>query len=253
MTSREVQDAVGEAPARTKGNDATSTKQSGLQQRAAELRGIVEKPSEKELAAAELANVERQIADAREAEATQAAENRLLGLRRAVGSVAASMDGDEKRVREKIAELAEAVTRLNDRHGQVSHLKAEAAALCDRFGLASPTFPKVVPPALRGLDVTPSVGLAGIAQVRVKVERCEHGLRERRNYEEVRGTEGYQIIESAGLTPFPDLTQGQRRVIEARGREHAATQRQSASLTETLESVTRAFGAAPSRTGIGAL
>lgn len=224
MSSPEVDDAVGEAPARSA--KVKDNEQSTLEQRAAELRRVVEQPTE---AAAELAAVERQIAETREANAKEAAQARLLGIRRAYGSVTSSLDADEKRVRQKIDELGEAITRMNDRYSQVAQLRAEAMALSDRFALPTPALPNVIPPARRGL-VTGPVGFLDHADNLRPVEECEHRLRTRRSYGEVRDTEGYGIIEAAGLKPFPPLTQVQQRIIDERAREQEDIRRQLANL-----------------------
>lgn len=232
MTSREVQDAVGEASARSpKGTN--NTEQSALEHRAAELRRVVEEPSGKEKAVAELAIIERQIAEAREATGTQAAAARLLSIRRAYGSVASSIEADEARVREKMAEVADAIARLNDRYSQVVQLRAEAMALSDRFDLPKPTLPDVMAPARRELAVTLTLlpnQLLDHADRHQPAEECEHRMRTRRTYAEAAGTPGAEIIASAGLKGFPALSERQSEIIAARGREKAAERRQMAGL-----------------------
>lgn len=211
--------------------------------RAEELRRIVSQPSEKELAVAELAKIERELAEAREASAKAAAKDRLIGIRRAVGSVIASIDADEKRVREKAAELAEAIKKLNDRAGQVAALKAEADALCDRFALASVELPTVVPPLRRDIDLLP-VRLADHPAVIFGVtESCEHQMRSRRTYVEVEGSDGYAIIQAAGLIPFPELTPRQRGIVAERQREESGNAKALAGMGETIADTERAIAA----------
>lgn len=224
-----------------------------LEQRAAELKQIVEQPSDRERAAAELAKIERELAGSREAKAKEAAQLRLLGIRRAYGSVASSLDGDEQRLREAVALVAEAVEKMNGRFHQLMKLKAEAAALGDRFGLAVPALPQVTPPALRDVAVTPAVTLVGHVHARPKVERCEHGLRERRNYHEVQGTEGHAIISEAGLKPWPDLTDAQIRIVEQRAREAEESRRQLARMGGAIQGARTALAAIPGGSGVTAM
>ncbi|MEX2179339.1 MAG: hypothetical protein WD801_11545 [Gemmatimonadaceae bacterium] len=216
-----------------------------LEQRAEELRRIVAQPSEKEVAAAELAAIEQQMSERQEDEARERAKQRLLGIRRAIGSVVASLEEDEARVRAAKAALEDAIRRFNDRFGQVNGLKAEAEALCHRFQLPTPALPKVTAPALRGLETAPSVELVAHVRTRPRVEQCEHGLRERRTYAEVRGTEGHTIITAAGLRPFPELTERQQRGIAHREREQAETNRQHERMAQHVEEAKRALGAFP--------
>lgn len=196
-----------------------------------------------------IARLEEQLSEAREAQCRKDADARLLGIRRAYGSVATSIDGDEKRVREKVAELTDSVRRLNERYTHAMTLSAEAAALCDRFGLAMPALPPIVAPAQRDLDCTPEVGLLRSAQHRPVVEHCEHGVRERRTYEEVCGTEGYRIIEAAGRAPWPALTEQQQRFVAERAREQVETQRQFRGMGQTIEAVMCALDAVPGISG----
>lgn len=199
-----------------------------LERRAAELREIVERPSEREKAAGVLSLIERELAVAKAAEHKAAAEERLIGIKRAHGSVVASLDDDLVRVSEAKAAYEAAIIRANDRYRQVTRLWAEAAALSDRFNLPTPTLPIVVPPAMRKLSTQPSVELVGHLRSKPEMEKDEHGLRQRRTYHEVRGTPGYAIIEAAGLKPFPPLTESQQRAIDSLGRQSEEARRQLA-------------------------
>lgn len=190
-----------------------------------------------------LARLDEQVALAREAHAHEAAASRVLGIKRAHGSLVASLDGDEQRVREKAAELADAIAKMNARYHQLVKLRVEAGALVDRFGLDGVELPRVMPPALRGIEITPAVVLSDYLRPRPTVERCEHGLRERRTYAEVRGTEGHRIIEAAGPKPWPALTAHQRRVIEQRARAAAEEQREMARMAAQVGVVQGALDA----------
>ncbi len=57
------------------------------------------------------------------------------------------------------------------------------------------------------------------AHIRVAREQDEHGLRTRRSYEEIEGTEGFAIIQSAGLKPFNRVTPAQQQIIAGRERQ----------------------------------
>jgi hypothetical protein len=169
----------------------------------------------------------------REASAKQAATGRLVGIRRAYGSVQASMEADETRVNEKIAEVSDAIARLNDRYTQSAQLRAEALALADRFNLPKPTLPDIVPPMRRGFVaalVTLSNKPVDHANRYQPTEECAHQLRTRRTYAEAAGTPGGEIIEAAGLKPFPELTERQSTIIAAREREKEQERRQLAGL-----------------------
>jgi hypothetical protein len=50
--------------------------------------------------------------------------------------------------------------------------------------------------------------------VRSSFEQCEHNLRQRRDYAEISGSDGYGIIMKAGLRPFRPLTEQEKGVLE---------------------------------------
>jgi hypothetical protein len=204
--SAEVADAVGERP-------------ETLEERAAELRAIVGQPSERELAEAELRKVEAEIAARKTEEFTTVARARLLAIKKVDGSLASEEEDDDKRVEEARAALAEAITRRNDRHRERVTLRAEADALCDRFELPKPELRSLVPPDLRvGQVSVPAV--VGHVRLIEADEQCPQGVRRRRVYAEVKGTEAYRIIEAAGgPKPWSDLTESQQRFLEQKARE----------------------------------
>jgi len=204
--SKEVETAVGEAPT--------------LEQLAAGLRQIVAEPTEQERAAAELAAVERQIAEQREQDGKAAAKKRIDGISRAAGSVAASLDSDVERLVQLLTQTGAAIERLNDRYAQFVTLTVEGAALVDRFGVAGPKLPVVVAPARRAVSFDAIPPLAASHRPREpERETDDTGLRQRRSYAEVAGTEGFKIIVAAGLKPFPELTDRQRELIAERAAE----------------------------------
>lgn len=163
--------------------------------------------------------LEREAAAEREQTAKQRATSRLVGITRAYGSVAKQLDDDEKRVVEKIAEVQDAIARLNQRFTKAAELRAEAEALADRFDLPKLNLPILVAPRSREFVKPLSAlerGLLGFRTFYRSVEDCAHRLRTRRNYREIEGSEGFVIIEEAGLRPFPELNETQRGIVEGR-------------------------------------
>lgn len=62
--------------------------------------------------------------------------------------------------------------------------------------------------------------MAGHRRRRPSVKNDETGLRERRNYREVAGTEAHRIM-TTGLRPFAPLTKAQERMLAQREEESA--------------------------------
>lgn len=218
MPSKEVNAAVGEAGDKS------------LEQRAAELRRILEQPTVKDKAEAELREIERQIAETREADARLAAEKRMLGCKRAVGSVIASIEADDDRILETAKAFVAAAERVNARYSQYQSFAREDGSMRDRFTLDGEKLPFVIPPEARekvaaAARMVQAVTFAGYdtGDRRPTFESCEHGLRVRRTYEEVSGTPSAEIIQSAGLKPWPELTERQRERVAALGRQQEAS------------------------------
>jgi hypothetical protein len=226
MASREVRSAVGDAPEKS------------LEERAAELRAIVEKPSAKERAEAELREVEARIAARKEDEGREAARERCVGISRAVGSVVASIEGDEQNLAAAARAYVAALDRLNARYRQYEGLVAENDALVDRFGIEGAKIPSVVEPNRREGCIAAYRMVEGANFARSlfsspSVERCEHGVRMRRTYGEVASTEAHRIIEAAGLKPWPELTERQRKIVEAKARDDEEFRRRLAGVPDT--------------------
>ena len=60
------------------------------------------------------------------------------------------------------------------------------------------------------------------AYVRVLTEKCPHGLRQRRTYEEVASTPAAAIIKASGVPePWPDLVGQQQEIVDERERQAA--------------------------------
>jgi len=181
-----------------------------------------------------IASIETELVSDREADAVRKAKDRLLGIRRAWDSVAvSSIEAAEQRVVKKIAELSDEIAKLNDGYSRSVQLRAEAAALSDRFNLPKPTFPDVPPPARRdvavALTILPNTLLAS-AWRSEPTEQDEHEMRTRRTYEEANGTLGAEIIAAAGLKPWEPLTERQQEILAAREREKEQTRRALAGL-----------------------
>jgi hypothetical protein len=244
--SKEISDAVGEAPAKKDKSAAEllqelcaaiASARASYDAAVADCDWVTMGKATESLASLTVLRVKQEQVVAREVEAAGrvAAEARLLGIRRAYGSVASEMDEDEKR----IADLAEAIARLNNRYTKVAQLRTEALALSDRFGLEKPTLEFVVPPARREIATTLVLLQRSLLDHAnawpAPVEECEHKMRERRSYTEIKGTEGYDIITSVGLKPFPELTERQQAVVVQRKRE-AEDFRQQLAIAGTVPS-----------------
>jgi hypothetical protein len=179
-----------------------------LTERAKALRQTIEAPSEKEVARAELARIEGEIQARKEAEAKEEAARRQIGIGRAFGSLCSEIEQDEQRCRSAGVAYANARSTLNQRYRKLMRLKSESHALTHRFGVPGPDLAPITVPVLRGLDVQFPPMLEH-AHVRQHVEKDEYG-RSRRDYGEIAGTEGYRIIEQAGLVAWPELSPEQR-------------------------------------------
>lgn len=241
MSSKEVDSAVGEAPARSdKGKkivELLAEKTTALDKARSAYAAAKEVRDEQEMSKQGqiidslhtiIRELKQEAAVEREATGKQAATARLVRIKRAIGSVVSELDEDERRIAEL---LVEAITRLNDRYDQAAQLRAEALALSDRFDLPTPKLPDAVSPARRQIAVEVAQALnklRGDAGTWQSNEQCEHKMRTRRTYAEAAGTEGRAIIEAAGLKPFPELTDGQRNALAAKQREDEKYRRQFA-------------------------
>jgi hypothetical protein len=132
-----------------------------LEARAEQLRKQMNAP-------AELARVEAEIAAQAFAELKAAAEKRLVGIQRAMGSLAAASEQDDLRVLQIAQQYQKAMAQLNDRFDKLMLLHHEAKALVEGFQLEMPTLPAILRPAAR-----PAVDEARIAVVHVALS--EHG------------------------------------------------------------------------------
>jgi hypothetical protein len=205
MSSREVREASGEAPEKS------------LEERAAELRRLIEQPSPKDRATAELREIEAKIATQREDEAKAAAEKRIDGISRAAGGLVTTLAADEQKLLDAAKVYAEALGTVNARCRALEKLRAESAGLVDRFGVEPAKVAPVIEPEAReavkaAANMAPSP--VRLPAVRPSTEQCQYGLRERRDYLEIVGTPGYAVIESAGLKPFRALSPSEQRTVD---------------------------------------
>jgi hypothetical protein len=153
--------------------------------------------------------LETEAAGVLEAKGRKEAEERLLGIKRAYGSTVATYGEDEKRVQQAVAALGEAITTLNSRARKLEALRAEAAALSDRFSLPVPILTIVSEPQFDFAASLPQFWR--LQGRRPSVEADEHRLRERRDYTEISGSPGFDIITKAGLRTFPPTHRARKR------------------------------------------
>jgi hypothetical protein len=141
----------------------------------------------------------------REAEASDAARQRIRGMRSALGSHLTSLADDEERVRDAARALASAIERLNDRFRGAEKLRAEFTALVDRFDLSDEAPLRTVdePDHAVSIDLP---ALATFAQrAPITEEHPEVRSWRRRTYAEVHGTKGGDIIATVGPKDWPPL------------------------------------------------
>jgi hypothetical protein len=142
------------------------------------------------------ANVEREAAGRGDA------ERRMIGIKKAYGSVLDEYSEDDQRVEQSRKQLAEAITKRNARAAKLTGLEKEANALADRFGISQPKFAAVAEP--KPIDLPRQWRTTAD---RPDFEDTKDGTRRsRRTYAEASGSDGYAIIEQAGLKPFRPLT-----------------------------------------------
>lgn len=197
--SREIENAVGEAPAKKvkSSGEILIAKRAALS--AARARYDAARANRDEVTMGEATKAvasltvlifELEQEAAREVEATgrKAAEARMLGIKKAYGALLSELDEDEKRIAEFIAE---AIPRLNNRYTKIEQFRAEALAVSDRFGLDKPTLARAVPPSRRVIATTLVLLQRSLLdhgnEWPAPTEQCEHKMRERRTYRRSKG------------------------------------------------------------------
>lgn len=183
-----------------------------------------------------ISSIETELVSTREVEGVRKAKDRLLGIRRAAGS----KRGDRERVLNNLVAAAKLVAKAADDVRRVDAdyelYELETAALTDRFGLDRSVLPGLSPSGTtaESLEADALIRNATLPEHRwpttPPTEECEFKMRTRRTYAEAAGTPGAAIIESAGLKPFPELTERQKDIISAREHEQEQMRRQFAGL-----------------------
>jgi hypothetical protein len=169
----------------------------------------------------------------REAAARVEAKSRCVAIRRALGSNGAAMADYEGKVAEAARQLRDVIERMNERAWECERLRREHEALVDRFGLDGDQVMMPTSPTERELDVI-MPKLVDLTQVLINSTRApiteehEHMAWRRRTYSEVSGTEAGRIIQSAGLKPWPKLSEQQREEIEEREKRQAELRKRNA-------------------------
>ena len=250
MASREVEDAVGEAPERrpsaveqlaVKKAKRVATQEALVQARAAMDEDQIMLLQQRLAALDEIiGNLEAEAQKEIEADARAEAEQRLKGIRSALGSIRTSMDVSEERVVDLVKQLTDAITRFNRAYLNADSLSREEAALVDRFNLASEGVVMPDAPDQRGIvmDLIPKLEGEKQAIKRAGAPATEYHDEtgwQRRTYSEVEGTRAGEIIALAGPKPWPPLTPEQVEILRQRKeREESNRQRMAKDLADAV-------------------
>jgi hypothetical protein len=120
-------------------------------------------------------------------------------------------------------DLYDEITTIDQRKAVLVTESKEINRRLDLLRICQRALEFVVPPARREIATTLVLLQRSLLDHAnswpAPVEQCEHQMRERRSYAEIQGTEGYDIITSVGLKPFPELTERQQAVVAQRKRE----------------------------------
>lgn len=121
-----------------------------LEARRERLRAVVAKKSEKEMAAAELAQVEAQLAVRDQATLLEDARGYIKGEVRAIGGLAADLTTqDGNRLLAAAEALRAEAEKLNERFTNIVARRHSLRTIVEAFGLEMPALPQVVVPAMR--------------------------------------------------------------------------------------------------------
>jgi len=175
-----------------------------------------------------------QVVRDRKAASRTAAAQRLAEIPKAYTTLVRQYEAGISQLSDAAAEYVEASVTLHQTFGALAKMRAERAALADRFeGVATPNLPPspIVAPAQHGgvrLAVkTVAINFADHAHIAMATEKDEHGLRSRRSYREAADSPGYDIIKTVGLPPWPKLTTAQAAIRDGRRRDAEAERRDS--------------------------
>lgn len=219
MSSREVENATGEAPARENVIELLAEKRAARDAAKARKKAAREMRDEEALSDESrlldsldqiIAELEIEAAVVIEAAARKEAEDRQLGIRRAAGSIRTEVSEDDQRIRALEKEIGEVNAKRTVRVRKYESYQAEANSLSDRFGLP--------PLKLETLAEPPAIEVPASWRhhiVRPSFEETKDGTRRtRRDYAEIRASAGFAIIMRAGLRPFRELTEEEKEFLD---------------------------------------
>ena len=236
MASREVDEAVGEAPERPNVFDQLEAKRKELVEAQTDLErahkafdtdGVLNAENRVRVLEKFVIDLEIAAEVLTEQEAAEDARKRVLGIRKAIGSLEHEMSKEEPGIRAAHAQLVEALTRTNRLFRDIGRMQNEVAALVDRFGLTEKALQAITPPGVRFSDLEPLPVLPDVVQpIRPTFEEHPDTEWKRRTYEEVAGTPAKEIIDHVGPKVWPPLSPEQQAEVdkakERRQREAAA-------------------------------
>jgi hypothetical protein len=208
----------------------------------AQLRAELSQPSERERKQQRLRELEARAVAKRESAARAKAVERQKGIKRAHGSLVDQLEQDERKLIAGVDAVIELICIFNKRYsdGLIS-IEREDAALADRFGLLPSKLTPVDGPARRTAVIKAMERLYAGALVerstsRPAIETDDSGLRQRRTYQEIAGSEGHAIIFEAGLKDFPPLTERQCELLAERDRDAATRAERAQAQSDFLAS-----------------
>lgn len=164
-------------------------------------------------------NLEKLIPHTQEAECRSAAERRVLGLKKGLGSLATEYQGDDfARLQKAVDAVEEALDRLNSRHGNIEQGRTEALFLEDRFGVeVVDALPDVAPPAERVRHLIERLHNLTADSRKQRARRLlslsEREVKKLRG--RINGTPTDEILKEAGERPPGDTRTWQERHEEA--------------------------------------
>jgi len=226
--SKEVTDAVGEAPSAAA---RLKAKRAELQRTEADLAAAERRYDAAETVRLQatvaalrsmIIQLEAHAAVEREVEGKAAAIQRIKGLRSAVGSCLNDYGRRRDEVYVAYAAVGTAIEALNQMAAQIRDYHAEANALADRFDLPPVSLRNPRSPDAE-MDAPAFPLFWRFAPSIAATEFDEHRMRERRTYAEVAESEAFRIIANAGgPKPFPPLTAEQEAEVAERERDKVA-------------------------------
>ena len=196
---------------------------------------------EKELEATQagLALVKGQLTETLEVEAKAAAEVRCGEIEKEHKEAGAKYQESADAMLAHANRFVAARTAFLEAFGKASLLKREVDALTERFTVAAPkTVALPVPASHRVLRDIPFTDYNYPDHHRLvpSMEKDE-AKRKRRDYGEVNGTQAGEIIQRAGLKPWPALTERQQKAADERARQRDREAEQAAGFAREAQRV----------------